>query len=74
MPFNWINVVGNKVLTDNREKIIVEIRNNPNITKKQLSIILNISTTAIDEYLDYLKQEGYIERIGSKKTGYWKVK
>lgn len=68
------NKVGNKVLTDNREKIIVEIRNNPNITKKQLSIILNISTTAIDKNLDYLKQEGYIERIGSKKTGYWKVK
>lgn len=67
-------MVGNKALTDNREKIIVEIRNNPNITKKQLSIILNISTTAIDKNLDYLKQEGYIERIGSKKTGYWKVK
>lgn len=67
------NNVGNKVLTDNRKKI-VEIRNNPNITKKQLSIILNISTTAIDKNLDYLKQEGYIERIGSKKTGYWKVK
>jgi predicted HTH transcriptional regulator len=47
---------------------------NSNITKKQLSIILNISTTAIDKNLDYLKQEGYIERIGSKKTGYWKVK
>ncbi len=29
IPFNWINVVGNKVgnkaLTDNREKIIIEI-------------------------------------------------
>ena len=68
------NKVGNKVLTDNREKIIVEIRDNPNITRKQLSIILNISTTAIDKNLEYLKQEGYIERIGSKKTGYWKVK
>ena len=78
IPFNWINVVGNKVgnkvLKDNREKIIFEIRNNSNITKKQLSIILNISTTEIDKNLYYLKQEGYIERIGSKKTGYWKVK
>ena len=68
------NKVSNKVLTDNREKIIVEIRNNPNITKKQLSIILNISPIAIDNNLDYSKQEGYIERIGSKKTGYWKLK
>ena len=45
-------MVGNKVLTDTREKIIVEIRNNPNIIKKQLSIILNISTIAIDKNLD----------------------
>ena len=85
IPFNWINVVGNKVsnkvgnkverveLTDNRKKIISEIRNNPNITKKQLSIIIGISITAIDKNLNYLKEQNYIERVGSKKTGYWKV-
>lgn len=77
--FNWINAVGNKVeiveLTDNRKKIISEIRNNPNITitKKQLSIIIGISITAIDKNLNYLKEQNYIERVGSKKTGYWKV-
>ena len=86
IPFNWINVVGNKVgnkvigkdekadLTENRKKIISEIRNNPNITKEQLSMIIGISTTAIDKNLEYLKVHNYIERVGSKKTGYWKVK
>lgn len=81
IPFNWINVVGNKVgikvgnknLSSNRQKIINELRNNPNITKVQLSTILGISTTAIDKNLVYLKNNGFIERIGSKKTGYWKV-
>ena len=89
IPFNWINVVGNKVgkkvgnkvlgkdekadLTENRMKIISEIRNNPNITKEQLSINIGISTTAIDKNLEYLKVHNYIERVGSKKTGYWKV-
>ena len=75
------NKVGNKVLgkdekadlTKNRKKIISEIRNNPNITKEQLSMIIGISTTAIDKNLEYLKAQNYIERVGSKKTGYWKV-
>ena len=89
IPFNWINAVGNKVgnrvgnkalkenekgdLTENRKKIISEIRNNPNITKEQLSMIIGISTTAIDKNLNYLKVNNYIQRVGSKKTGYWKV-
>ena len=29
--------------------------------------------TAIDKNLEYLKAHNYIERVGSKKTGYWKV-
>ena len=61
-------------MTENRQKIISEIRNNPNITKEQLSMIIGISTTAIDKNLEYLKAHNYIERVGSKKTGYWKVK
>lgn len=84
IPFNWINVVGNKVgnkvrnnsnikITANRERIISEIRNNPNITSNQLSIILQISTTAVEKNLSYLKKNNYIERVGSNKTGYWKV-
>ena len=71
------NKVGNKVerveLTDNRKKIISEIRNNPNIAKEQLLIILGISTTIIDKNLNSLKEQNYIKRVGSKKTSYWKV-
>ena len=60
-------------MTENRQKIISEIRNNPNITKEQLFMIIGIRTTAIDKNLEYLKAHNYIERVGSKKTGYWKV-
>jgi len=49
------------------------MRNNPNITKAELSRILGISTTAIDNNISFLKKNGYIERVGSNKTGYWKV-
>lgn len=87
ISFNWINVVGNKVgnrvgnksnnrygMNATRMTILKEIRNNPNITKEQLKNILNISSTAVDNNLKYLKDNNYIERVGSNKLGYWKIK
>lgn len=80
IPFNWIKVVGNKVgnkigkkKKSNRDKIIEEIRNNPNVTNKQLSIIIGISETAIENNIRILRENNIIERIGSKKTGYWRI-
>ena len=80
IPFNWINVIGNKVgnkigkkKKTNRDKIIEEIRNNPNVTNKQLSIIIGISETAIKNNIRILRENRIIERIGSKKTGFWKI-
>lgn len=73
IPFNWINVIGNKVgkkKKTNRDKIIEEIRNNPNVTNKQLSIIIGISETAIENNIRILRENKIIERIGSKKTGF----
>ncbi len=75
IPFNWINQVGNNVgdkvgnnskpLSQSRQTIIAEMRNNPNIIKAELSRIIGISTTAIDKNISFLKTNGYIERIGS---------
>lgn len=84
IPFNWINVVGYKVgnkvgykdlsiLTENRKAMISEIRNNPNVTSQQLANLLKISLTSVDKNIKYLKDNGYIERVGNKRTGYWKV-
>lgn len=66
--------VGNKKpLNANREKIIAEMRDNPNITTSQLHVILGISETAVGNNITFLKENGYIERIGAKRGGYWKV-
>ena len=83
IPFNRVGQVGNNVgdkvgnnqgtLNKTRQTILSEMRNNPNITKAELSRILGISTTAIDNNISFLKKNGYIERIGSNKTGYWNV-
>ena len=83
IPFSWINKVGDKVgnkvgdnntlLNETRQTIIAEMRNNPNVTKAELSRSIGISTTAIDNNIAYLKKSGYIERVGSNKSGYWRV-
>ncbi len=81
IPFNRINEVGDKVsdkvgdkkLTLSQIIVLAEIRNNANITKPQLSILCNLSKTSIDNAISKLKQEGYIKRVGSNKTGYWEI-
>ena len=66
--------VGNKKgLNARRQRIITEIRDNPNITTTELHQILGISETAVENNFTFLKENGYIERIGSKKAGYWRV-
>ena len=68
------NDVGNKKpLNARRKKIIAEMRDNPNVTTAELHIMLGISDTAVENNITFLKENGYIERIGAKKNGYWKV-
>ena len=56
-----------------RERILSEMRHNPNITKSELVILIGISDTAIDNNIRYLRNNGYIKRIGENKNGYWEV-
>jgi len=81
IPFNWINVMGNKIDEEEKDtsinttqiRILSEIRNNPNITKFNLSNSLKLGKTTIDKGISVLKEKGFIKRIGSNKSGYWKV-
>ena len=49
------------------------MRDNPNITTAQLHVILGISESAVENNITFLKENGYIERIGAKRGGYWKT-
>lgn len=94
IPFNWINVMGNKLgdkmgnkvgnkfassaeqnihLNETQLMILNFIRDNNNITKKQLQEKTSKSKTTVDNTISFLREHGLIERIGSNKTGYWKV-
>ena len=83
IPFNWINIMSAKsvgsdsdnsnTLTETQASILVELRNNPNITRTQLADLLGKGTATISRGLSALQDAGLVERIGSNKTGYWKV-
>lgn len=44
------------------------------MTQTQLSIIVGVGLTAVEKNIRFLKENGYIVRIGANKTGYWEVK
>lgn len=88
IPFNWINVmhdrvgdkigdnVGDKIVTGLTEKqaaILAEIRNNQNIKIPQIAQRLHLSKTTIDKGIAALKKYGYIEHVGAKRNGRWEV-
>lgn len=85
IPFNWINahekdenheseMPAKKADLNNTEsRVLSEIRNNPNITKEQISNLIGKGKTTVDKAVTILKEKGYIERQGSNKKGFWKI-
>lgn len=79
IPFNRINKMGDKVgdkvgdknLNISQIKVLAEIRNN--ITKPELMIKCDLGKPSIDNIIAFLRKNNIIERVGSNKTGYWKV-
>ena len=64
---------GYKTGSDTREKIVEAMRKNPEVSRQELSNLLNISPSAIQRHINFLKEEGTIIRLGSDKKGLWKV-
>ena len=62
----------NDELSD-EEKIIVLLSNNPQMTRNELAVKLNISPDAVKRRMDKLKKVGRIEHQGSTKAGKWVV-
>ncbi len=71
---NAENIQGNKKpLNARRARIVAEMRDDPNITTARLSVILKCAESTVEINIAYLRNNGYIKRIGSKRNGYWKV-
>ncbi len=60
-------------LGDNQLLILESLKNNPYLSLSQLSSIVGISQTAIENNVSKLKKTGVLKRIGSPKGGHWEV-
>jgi ATP-dependent DNA helicase RecG len=50
------------------------LKENSKYTREDLSVLMSKSSRTIQRYLTELQETGYIERIGSLKTGHWRIK
>ena len=64
----------NRALNENEEKVLKLIQKNPQITQNEIKEQLQIARSHVQKIMKSLVERGMLERIGSKKTGYWKVK
>lgn len=60
-------------LNEIQNKILKLISNNKNVTQKEISEELNTTKRTIERNIMILKEMHLIERIGSRKSGYWKI-
>ena len=57
----------------NELKVVELLRKNNQTTAKEVAEFLEISIRHSERLFTSLKQNGVIQRIGSNKTGYWKI-
>lgn len=60
-------------LSDKEQKTLELLLEDPGYTALQLAEKLHVSRVSVTKYLKTLKQKGIIERIGSDRSGYWKI-
>ena len=53
--------------------ILQAIRSNSNISIKELAEISKLSERAVKKVIEKLKEEGFIRRKGSSRSGYWEL-
>jgi len=54
--------------------ILNKIKENPKISRNQISEKLKISPDTVKEYLNKLKNKKVLLRIGKTNADYWKIK
>jgi ATP-dependent DNA helicase RecG len=62
------------ITNETQEKILHALRNDSTLTTAVLSIKIGISERNIKENIKTLKDKGFLERVGTNRTGHWLVK
>lgn len=66
-------VNGGVNISDKEKKIISYLKQNDSVSTAEISTNTGIPKRTVERTLKSLKDKGLIERIGSDKTGFWKV-
>ena len=64
---------GRTGLSDNRQKILSAMRDDPNVSQAELAAIVGISRNAVTKNIAWLREHEFVERVGAPKTGWWRV-
>ena len=54
-------------------KILEAIMNKPDITKKELAVVIGITEDGVKYHITRLRKKGVLKRIGPDKGGYWEI-
>ena len=60
-------------LTENEKRIVLELVKSPKLTYAELADWTGLSRRSVSRVIAELVRKGYITRIGSNRTGFWKV-
>ena len=73
--YDYVKEFGEGEINFDKNELLVynAIAANPTATRSDLIEMLDISARTIDRAIKSLKEKSAIERIGSKKTGYWSI-
>ena len=72
LPNKLHDKVPNK-LPDKLQTLLDMIEEEPKVSAATVALELGVSERMARSYFARLKKEGYIERIGSNKSGFWKI-
>lgn len=72
LHIQYIDTVKIKIDTVN-DTVFYLIKQNNKITATEIGIRLNISLSTVKRKIKELKDGGLVPRIGSDKTGHWKI-
>lgn len=54
-------------------KILIEIKNNPNVKREDLIKTLGVSRASVQRSMKNLQKNGRIARVGGKRFGHWEI-
>ena len=63
----------NDPISDESLLLLKALQTTPSATYTELAVRLNISTATVKRHISQLKTLGRLQRVGSRKTGYWNV-